>query len=276
MTDRPDWMKPRFDAPAAPAEIDTSTAHPARIWDYWLGGKDNFAADRATGEQILHAMPQMAANARADRAFLGRAVRHLAGEVGVRQFLDIGTGIPTADNTHEVAQSVAPDSRVVYVDNDPIVLAHARALLVGDERGTTDYLHADLRDPAAILKEAGRTLDFERPVAVMLLGVLEFITDTDEAASIIRTLMGAVPSGSHLCVSVSTTEVETEAMEEAARLWNAGGSTPLVLRTRDELAALFDGLELVDPGVVSCSAWRPDPGADMTPVAQFCAVGRTP
>ncbi|CAM3668398.1 SAM-dependent methyltransferase [Nocardiopsis rhodophaea] len=276
MTERPDWMKPRFDAPAPPAEIDTSTAHPARIWDYWLGGKDNFAADRATGDQILRAMPQMGANARADRAFLGRAVRYLAGEVGIRQFLDIGTGIPTADNTHEVAQSVAPDSRVVYVDNDPIVLAHARALLVGDERGTTDYLHADLRNPAAILKEAARTLDFDRPIAVMLLGVLEFITDTDEAASIIRTLMDAVPSGSHLSVSLSTTEVETEAMEEAARLWNAGGSTPLVLRTKDELAALFDGLVLVDPGVVTCPAWRPGAGADTTPVAQFCAVGRTP
>ncbi|MBB6171419.1 O-methyltransferase involved in polyketide biosynthesis [Nocardiopsis mwathae] len=276
MTERPAWMQPRFDDPAAPPGIDTSAAHPARIWDYWLGGKDNFAADRATGDLILEAMPQMGANARADRAFLGRAVRHLAADAGIRQFLDIGTGIPTADNTHEVAQSAAPDSRVVYVDNDPVVLAHARALLVGDERGRTDYVHADLREPSDVLEQAARTLDFDRPVAVMLLGVLEFITDPGQDAAIVRTLMDALPSGSHLAVSVSTTEVDAAAMEEAARLWNEGGSTPLVLRTADELAALFDGLETVAPGVVPCTEWRPEPGADTTPVAQYCAVGRRP
>ncbi|MFC4564193.1 SAM-dependent methyltransferase [Nocardiopsis mangrovi] len=278
MSDTPAWMKPAPDDTAAPRDIDTSVAHPARIWDYWLGGRDNFAADRETGDHILAAIPDMVANARADREFLGRAVRHLVAEEGVRQFLDIGTGIPAAGNTHDVAQSVAPDCRVVYVDNDPIVLAHARALMVGGDMGATSYIDADLRSPDDILGEAARTLDFERPIAIMLLGVLEFIPDTAQASAIIGRLLAAVPSGSFLAVSHSTDEVHGEAMREAARLWNEGGSTPLVLRDAAQLAGLFDGLDLVDPGISSCSLWRPD-AVDLgtaTPVAQYCAVGRKP
>ncbi|GAA3756261.1 O-methyltransferase involved in polyketide biosynthesis [Spinactinospora alkalitolerans] len=278
MSETPAWMKPQSDSAEFPPEIDTSTAHPARIWDYWLGGKDNYAADRETGEQILTALPDMVANARANRAFLARAVRHLVEEAGIRQFLDIGTGIPAADNTHEVAQSIAPECRIVYVDNDPVVLVHARALLVGTPEGATDYIDADLREPDVILSRAARTLDFDRPVAVMLLGILEFVPDTGEAAALVRRIMDAVPSGSHLVVSHSTNEVRGEAMDEAAQLWNEGGSTPLVLRSRADLAGLFEGLELVEPGVASCSQWRPDTGGAAVPeaVAQFCAVGRKP
>ncbi|MFC3996987.1 SAM-dependent methyltransferase [Nocardiopsis sediminis] len=279
MSETPAWMKPApEEETAVPRDIDTSVAHPARIWDYWLGGRDNFAADRETGDQILAAIPDMVANARADREFLGRAVRHLVTEEGVRQFLDIGTGIPAAGNTHEVAQSIVSDCRVVYVDNDPIVLAHARALMVGGDMGATDYIDADLRSPDDIIQGAARTLDFDRPVAIMLLGILEFVPDTAQASAIIGRLLAAVPSGSFLVVSHSTDEVHGEAMREAARLWNEGGSTPLVLRDTEQLAGLFDGLELVDPGVSSCSLWRPD-GVDIgsvAPVAQYCAVGRKP
>ncbi|MBV2366616.1 SAM-dependent methyltransferase [Streptomonospora nanhaiensis] len=276
MNRSPDWMRVR--APGTPPrEIDSSVAHPARIWDYWLGGQDNFAADRETGDQILAAFPDMVANARADRAFLGRAVRYLAGEAGMRQFLDIGTGIPAAGNTHEIAQEVAPGSRVVYVDNDPVVLAHARALLVGDGSVMTDYVDADLRRPEAVLEAAARTLDFDRPVAVLLLGILEFIPDDNQARTIVKRLVDAVPSGSHLAIAHSTTEVNRTAMEEAARLWNDGGSTPLTLRDAAGLERFLAGLDLVEPGVVSCALWRPDPAdEEVRPVAQFCAVGRKP
>ncbi|MUL43588.1 SAM-dependent methyltransferase [Streptomonospora sp. PA3] len=278
MSAPPEWMRTGGGSAEPPREIDTSVAHPARIWDYWLGGKDNFAADRETGDQILAAIPDMVDNARADRAFLGRAVRRLATEAGADQFLDIGTGIPAAGNTHEIAREVAPGSRVVYVDNDPVVLAHARALLVGDEDVVTDYIDADLREPDRILDGAARTLDFQRPVAVMLLGILEFVPDTEQAKALIKRLMDAVPSGSHLVISHSTNEVHREAMEEAARLWNEGGSTPLTLRDAAGLADLFEGLELLEPGVVSCPLWHPEPtevGAPV-PVAQFCGVGRKP
>jgi hypothetical protein len=183
-----------------PAPFDTSVAHVARVYDYWLGGKDNFAADRAAGEQAIKAFPNIVRSARANRAFLARAVRFLAGEAGIRQFLDIGTGIPTA-NTHEVAQSVAPQARVVYVDNDPVVLAHARALLASGPEGATSYLDADLRDPQMILDAAARLLDFGRPVAVMLMAILQHLDDADDPYTIVATLMGAVPSGSYLALS---------------------------------------------------------------------------
>ncbi|GAB3442982.1 SAM-dependent methyltransferase [Streptomonospora sediminis] len=278
MNETPEWMKSGASADAAARDIDTSVAHPARIWDYWLGGKDNFAADRDTGNRILAAIPTMVNNARADRAFLGRVVRYLATEGGVRQFLDIGTGIPTAGNTHEIAAGVAPGSRVVYVDNDPVVLTHARALLTGGGDVTTDYIDADLREPGPILTGAARTLDFTRPVAIMLLGILEFVPDAVQARALVKRLLEAVPSGSFLVVSHSTNEVDREGMDEAARLWNACGSTPLTLRSTADLRELLKGLHPVEPGVVSCALWRPDP-ADVgtpAPVAQFCGVGRKP
>jgi O-methyltransferase involved in polyketide biosynthesis len=261
-----------------PPEIDTGVPHSARIWNYWLGGKDNFPADREVGDYMLALMPDLVDSARADRAFLGRAVRYLAGEAGIRQFLDIGTGLPTANNTHEVAQAVAPESRIVYVDNDPIVLVHARALLTSTPQGVTDYIDADLHEPDKILQAAARTLDFEQPIALMLLGILNFIIDDDEAHAIVNRLLDAVPSGSYLAIAHPTKEVHGEVMEEAVRRWNEDGSFQLTLRNRQELAGFFDRLELLEPGVVSCSRWRPDPGDPNAEVevAQFCAVGRKP
>jgi O-methyltransferase involved in polyketide biosynthesis len=259
-----------------PVKLDTSVAHSARIWDYWLGGKDNFPADREVGDYMLGLMPDLVDSARADRAFLGRAVRYLAGEAGIRQFLDIGTGLPTANNTHQVAQAVAPESRIVYVDNDPLVLAHARALLRSTPQGATAYIDADLHEPDKILQAAAHTLDFDQPVALMLLGILNFIIDDDEAHAIVNRLLDAVPSGSYLAIAHPTKEVHGEVMEEAVRRWNEDGSFQLTLRSRQELARFFDRLELLEPGVVSCSQWRPDPGDPKSrlEVAQFCAVGR--
>lgn len=264
--------------PQQPTKIDPTVAHSARVWNHWLGGKDNFAADRQVGDQILKVMPALVDSARADRAFLGRAVRHLTAEAGLRQFLDIGTGLPTASNTHEVAQSVAPECRVVYVDNDPIVLTHARALLVGTPEGATDYIEADIRDTTKVLDRAGETLDFTQPVALMLLGVLNFIPDDAEAAAIVRRLLDAMPSGSHLAVAHPTAEVHTEAMHEAVRQWNAAGSAEMVLRSPAAISRWFDGLDLLEPGVVSCSQWRaePDDFDAQEQVSQFCAVGRKP
>jgi hypothetical protein len=258
-------------------EIDTSVAHPARVWDYWLGGKDNYPADQAVGDHLNETMPEVVIWARADREFLGRAVRYMVGEAGVRQFLDIGTGIPTADNTHEVAQALAPESRIVYVDNDPIVLAHARALLNSSPEGATDYIDADLREPDAILEAAARTLDFSRPVCITLLGIMEFVT-TDEAYTIVKRLVDAVPSGSHLCIACPTDEVNGEAVRQVIQNWNDSGATPAVLRSAAELTRFFDGLELVDPGLVSVTQWRPDRNTLYAErqVGFFCGVGRKP
>jgi S-adenosyl methyltransferase len=258
-------------------KLDTRVPHSARIWNYWLGGKDNFAADRKAGEQIVNLVPDLVTSARADREFLGRAVRYLAGEAGVRQFLDIGTGIPTANNTHQVAQSVAPESRIVYVDNDPMVLAHARALLTSSPAGATDFIDADLREPDKILEIATRTLDFEQPIAIMLLGIINFIIAGDEAAGIVHRLLDAVPSGSYLVMSHPTTEVNGEAMTEAVRFWNETGSAQMTLRTGAEVARFFDGLEVLEPGVVSCSRWRPAAGDSVTvDVSHYGGVGRKP
>jgi O-methyltransferase involved in polyketide biosynthesis len=261
-----------------PPEIDATVAHSARVWNYWLGGKDHFPADREAGDQVLAQFPQIVDSARADRAFLGRVVRYLAGEAGIRQFLDIGTGLPTKDNTHEVAQAVAPESRIVYVDNDPIVLVHARALLTSGPAGVTDYVEADVRDTDKLLQAAARTLDFSQPVALMLLGVLNFVVDDDEAHAIVNRLLDAVSSGSYLAVVHPTQEVHGEAMAETLRRWNERGGAPIVDRSRQELARFFDRLELLEPGVVSCSRWRPDPGdpSSQVQVAHFCAVGRKP
>jgi O-methyltransferase involved in polyketide biosynthesis len=264
---------------AVPQDLgfDTTVSHSARIWNYWLGGKDNYAADRLAGDRVAAMLPSIVAQARADRAFLGRAIRYLAGEAGIRQFLDIGTGLPTADNTHEVAQRVAPESRIVYADNDPLVLVHARALLTSSPQGSCDYVEGDLRDPDAILAKAARTLDLARPVALMLLGILHHIPDTDEAYSIVQRLMAALTPGSYLVINHSTSAVHGEAMEEAVRHWNQVGTPSMTLRSPQQIARFFAGLDLLTPGVVSCSRWRPDPGplaAEPDEVDEFCGVAR--
>jgi len=258
--------------------IDTSVAHTARVWNYWLGGKDNYPVDRAVGDQIRALMPEIVDSARADRGFLVRVVRYLTSEVGIRQFLDIGTGLPTVNNTHEVAQKLAPECRIVYVDNDPLIMAHARALLTSSPQGRTDYIHADLRDPDTILREATRTLDFTQPVALMLLGILNFILDDREAHTIVNRLLDALPSGSYLAVSHPTAEVDTERVLEGMRLWNESATPPIRPRSRQELTRFFDRLELLEPGVVSDSLWRPDPSDLGAPIEghHFGGVGRKP
>ncbi|HLI36715.1 MAG TPA: SAM-dependent methyltransferase [Streptosporangiaceae bacterium] len=264
----------------APRDFDTSVAHPARIWDYWLGGKDNFAADRAAAEKVLEVSPVVARIARADRAFLAQVVQYLVAEAGIRQFLDIGTGLPTANNTHEVAQRAAPQSRIVYVDNDPIVLAHARALLTSDPRGATAYIDADLRDVDAILTQAARTLDLSEPVAVMLLAVLHFIPDAEDPYAITARLMDALPSGSYLALThAAAGESETDPVTEGAGRYNEHSSVPLTFRTREEVAAFFGGLELVGPGIVPLGRWHP-PGTAAPDGQQglpgYAALGRKP
>jgi hypothetical protein len=271
MSERP----PRGTNPGKEAlRIDTGTAHSARIYNYWLGGKDNFPADREAAEAAIAANPGIVADVRANRAFLTRAVRYLVAEADIRQFLDIGTGLPTADNTHEVAQAVAPESRVVYVDNDPIVLAHARALLSSTPEGATAYLDADLREPDVILKSAGRTLDLGQPVAVMMLIILHLIRDADHPGKIVARLMNALPTGSYLVLAHPASDIQPAAMAEMTRRVNERmrGATA-TLRTRDEVTSFFDGLELVEPGVVQPQRWRP--GLTMeTPaeVTAWCGV----
>ncbi|WP_341715848.1 SAM-dependent methyltransferase [Micromonospora sp. FIMYZ51] len=254
-------------------ELDSSVPHSARLWNYLLGGKDHFAADRAAAEQVLAFMPELVQSARFNREFLGRAVRHLVGTAGVRQFLDIGTGLPTANNTHEVAQAVAPECRVVYVDNDPMVLVHARALLTSRPEGATDYIDADLRAPERILAEARRTLDFTQPVAIMLLGILNFVVDDDEATRIVRHLVDALPVGGYLVISHPTREVNPEAVDRAMESWRAGGGAAMAVRTPQEITRFVEGLDLLDPGVVTCSQWRPD-GNDTTPASEYALVAR--
>ena len=259
-----------------PPGLNTAVPQTARIWNYWLGGKDNFPADRQVGDQVLEAFPAIVENARASRAFLARTVRYLAGDAGVRQFLDVGTGLPTADNTHQVAQAVAPESRVVYVDNDPIVLAHARALLTSTPEGRTAYVDADLRDPDHVLQEAAGTLDFTQPVAIMLMGILGHIADDGQAQTIVERLVGAVPSGSYLAMNDGTDT--SEEVVEAARIWNQSANPTYHLRSPDRIARFFDGLELVEPGVVSPPRWRPDPSPAGLPaeIDSACGVARKP
>ena len=259
------------------AELDTSVPHSARVWNYFLGGKDNFAADREAGDQYRAIFPEILDIARADRAFLGRAVRHIAGEAGVRQFLDIGTGLPTLENTHEVAQRTAPDSRIVYVDNDPLVLVHARALLTSTDEGACDYVEADLRRPDKILAAAARTLDFDQPVALMLLGILHFIPDTQEAYAIVDRLRAAVPAGSYLALTHATLELgaQNEANAEAQAMWNEKAAVPITPRTRGQILRFFEGMQVLEPGLVSMTRWRPDTGTDQpVEVAGYCGVGR--
>jgi S-adenosyl methyltransferase len=250
----------RASAPAgAWSALDTTVAHSARVHDYWLGGKDNFAADRAAGDAVMEAYPGIVMSVRANRAFLARVVRFLTAEAGIRQFLDIGTGIPASSNTHEVAQSVAPESRVVYVDYDPVVLNHAQALLTSSPEGATSYIDADLRDPSKILGEAARTLDFSQPVAVMLIAIMHLIVDADDPYGIVDQLMAAVPSGSYLALSQVASDIEAERMAEAARRYNRLAHETQRHRTHAEVVRFFDGLDLAEPGVVAVHEWRPDP-----------------
>jgi hypothetical protein len=257
-------------------KLDTSVPQTARIWNYLLGGKDNFAVDREVGDQIISGLPQLAENARLSRRYLARAVRYLAGEAGIRQFLDVGTGLPTADNTHEVAQATAPDTRIVYVDNDPLVLAQARALLTSTPEGATDYVDADLRDPGTILREAARTLDLSRPVALMLMGILGHVESDDEAKLIIKSFMDRLPSGSYLAMYDGSDT--SPAVTEAVRIWNLSANPKYHLRSPERISSLFEGFDIVEPGVVSVTRWKPDAGTETLPdeIDQFSAVGRKP
>jgi hypothetical protein len=257
-------------------KIDTGIPHIARVYDYWLGGKDNFAADRKVGDETMAAWPAIPEGVRGVRAYLGRVVRYLAGEAGIRQFLDIGTGIPAANNTHEVAQSVAPDARVVYVDNDPIVLAHARALLVGITAPTA-YIDADARDIGRILAEAAQILDFSQPVAVMFISLLHLVPDADDPAAIVAAAMDAVPSGSYLALSHMASDIMPERTADIRKRLNRAMPEQHTFRSRDQVSALFTGLTLVEPGVVRLPEWRPDSPEDISnPVPQWGGVARKP
>ena len=264
-----------------PPQINTSVAHSARVYDYWLGGKDNFPADRELAEAIVQVIPTMRTMARANRAFQTRAARHLAREAGIRQFLDIGTGIPTSPNVHEVAQAIAPAARVVYVDNDPIVLAHARALLTSAPDGATAYIDADLREPDKILDhpDLRGTLDLSQPVGLMLVAILMFFRDTEDPQGIVARLLAALPSGSYLALTHPTADFNPEAMAGAVAAAEQSGIT-LVPRGRAEVEAFFAGLDLVEPGVVPVLAWRPDPDeglpADPQSAYYWAGVGRKP
>ncbi len=262
-----------------PGEIDTSVAHAARVYDYLLGGKANFSVDRAAAERAYAAWPGgldgVRADARAHRAVLGRIVRYLARDAGIRQFLDIGTGIPKEDNVHEVAQRAAPESRVVYVDRDPIVLAHAHQLLRGAPEGATSYIYGELREPAAILRGAAATLDFSRPVAVMLFGILHFFSDADDPSGVVGQLMAPLAPGSYLALSHLAGDVAGDALAETFRRLNAAMAESVYLRSHGEVAGLFGGLELVEPGVVQLPQWRPEAGtAPAGPLPMWCGVGR--
>jgi hypothetical protein len=244
---------------AVPYALDTRVGHIARVYDYWLGGKDNYAADREAAEQVIAAYPPVCTSVRAQRAFLGRAVRYLVAEQGQRQFLDVGTGLPSANNTHDVAQRIARDCRVVYVDKDPIVLMHARALLTSSPEGATEYVHADLRDTREILGHAAAILDFTEPVTIVLMGVLHCVLDSDGPAAVVAELLDAVPSGSYLVLSHPAKDVHASQMARATTRANALMAEPVTMRTHAEVSSFFDGLDLVDPGVVQLHRWRPGP-----------------
>ena len=278
-----------------PTGLDVSTAHPARVWNYWLGGRDYFAADRAAGEQLSREFPHLAQTARAERAFLVRAVRFLAGPARIRQFLDIGAGLPAGGNTHEIAQRIAPEVGIVYADNDPAVLVHARALLqnpmlASTPEGVVSYVDADLRDVTAVLAGAARTLDLGQPVALIMLGILGHLDDYGAARSITSQLMDALPAGSYLAIADGV--AGSGPVDDAQRRYNGAAAVPYHLRRPDQLASFFDGLDLVEPGVVPCPRWKPDasgapgaagasaaPGAGAGPAEEaevYCGMARKP
>jgi hypothetical protein len=262
--------------PGHPA-LKTDVANQARMYDYWLGGKDNFEADRRAGDAVIAAFPDTAFGARANRAFLGRAVRFLVGEAGIRQFLDIGTGIPSAGNTHEVAQGIAPESRVVYVDNDPVVLSYADALLRSGPQGATSYIDADLRDTGTILGTAARTLDFSQPIGVTLLAILHAIGDRDDPCRLVATIMDAVPSGSYLAISHMASDIEPGKAAEVRNRANELSYQQYTFRSHAEIMRFFEGLDLVEPGLVQPQQWRPDAGTDAARTTLgWCGVGCKP
>ncbi|MBO0769878.1 MAG: SAM-dependent methyltransferase [Actinobacteria bacterium] len=239
-----------------PAKIDITVPHSARIWNYWLGGKDNYEIDRTVGDQVAQLYPGIRQTARLSRALQVRVITYLAAEAGIRQFLDVGTGLPTANNTHQVAQRIAPESRVVYVDNDPVVLAHARALLTSRPEGATAYIDADLHDTGRIMSEAAGTLDFTQPIALMLNGIIGHIEDDDEARACVRRLVDALPPGSYLAMSDGTDTEQTAV--RSSELYKDSGAIPYHMRSPDVFVSFFDGLELVEPGIVPRQDWRPD------------------
>jgi SAM-dependent methyltransferase len=253
-------------------ELDTSVPQTARIWNYWLGGKDNFAVDREVGDQIREAFPQIVDNARASRAFLVRSVSYVSTEGGIRQFLDLGTGLPTADNTHEVAQRLAPESRIVYVDFDPLVLVHARALLTSTPEGVTDYVDADGRDSATVLAAAAKTLNFAQPVGLIMSGILGHVTDDEEALRMVSEYVAALAPGSYF---IALDGSRSDEHSEAERIWNEQANPPYQLRNKEQFRRFFEGLELVEPGVVSAPLWRPATDS-ATPLDVLCGVGRKP
>src|SRR5919107_5762596 len=261
-------------------KIDETVSHSARVWNYWLGGKDNFQVGRAVGDQFQELYPDITVVARSSGAFLKRAVTFLASEASIRQFLDVGTGMPTAENTHQVAQAAAPEARIVYVDNDPLVLVHARALLTGTPEGVTEYVDADLHEPAGILQAASRTtLDLSQPIGLILMNILGHVPDLDEATAIVRHLMGALPSGSYLVTADGTNVIDGPAFEEAIAVWNANAPLSYHLRHPNELAQFLDGLDVLEPGLVPCARWRPSPDAspeDLREVDEYGAVARKP
>ncbi|WP_239134460.1 SAM-dependent methyltransferase [Rugosimonospora africana] len=267
----------------AERRIDTSVAHPARRYDYWLGGKDNFAADRASGDAVAAAFPTVRTAVLENRKFLHRAVTHLARDFGIRQFLDIGTGIPTSPNTHQIAQGYAPDARIVYVDNDPIVLAHARALLSSTPEGATAYLDADLREPDKIIDhpELRRTIDLSQPVGLMLVSILHFIADSDDPYGTVARLVRAMPSGSYLTITHVTGDYFST--EESTALLNANNNRAAVdlhLRSHGQVARFFQDLELVEPGIAPVAEWRAEQAQEPRPpkedVSGWAAVARIP
>jgi SAM-dependent methyltransferase len=266
-------------APRVPPEINTNVPQSARVYDYWLGGKDHFPADRALGDAIAAALPTIRTQVRAQRAFLGRAVRYLTRDAGVRQFLDIGTGIPSAGNVHDVAQEIAPESRVLYVDNDPIVLAHARALMSGTPQGSVAFIQADLREPEAILGDpaVAGTLDLAEPVGLVLIGVMHHLRDDDDPRRIVATLVDALAPGSYLVLSQSTPDFDPDAMGALAAASEQGG-IPNVPRSLADTEPFFAGLELVEPGLVPMATWHPDPGEGLDPrsVYAYGGVARKP
>jgi hypothetical protein len=263
------------------ARIDTAKPHPARVYNYLLGGKDHFAVDRETADKVMQTWGTVRASARENRAFLGRAVRYLVAEAGIRQFLDIGTGLPSANNVHEVAQAIAPECRVIYVDNDPIVLVHARALLSSSPEGRTAFIDADVGEPEKILADplTRATLDFSQPIGLMLVAILHFIPDEQNPAAMIATLLDALPSGSYLAATHVTPEYDPEMLYRAGKVYSDRGLTG-ALRTADEFAELaFTGLEMVDPGIVPVSEWRPEgdgPHPLRSEVNSNGGVGRKP
>jgi hypothetical protein len=256
------------------ADIDPNVPHIARVYNYWLGGKDNFPVDRELAEKFIAADPDVIAGVRGNRAFLGRAVEFLTREAGVRQFFDIGAGIPTADNTHEVAQRNAPDCRVLYVDNDPISISHGRALLAANPARNVDYIGGDLRDPANLLLAAADYLDFSEPVGLMMLSLLHCIPDADDPAGLVAQMIGAIPAGSYLAISHPASDIHAEQIAAGSAVLNRSLSAPVAFRPHDQVLRFFNGLELVEPGLVTHSQWRPRPGADTKMYSSWAGVAR--